>query len=86
MYKDLKELISECSLEELEGLGNFIQEARKVKLKEIEHKAFEKFKNAFLEFRKVSPYFNAYVEVEDNNGEEFEIDLMEALNDYMRRK
>ena len=86
MNKDLKELISEFSLEELEELGNFVQEVRKVKRREIEHQAFEKFKNAFLEFRKIAPFFDAYVEVEDNNGEEFEIDVMEALDDYMSRK
>lgn len=86
MNKELKELISELSLEELEKLGNFVQEVRNVKRREIEHKAFEKFKNAFLEFREVSPYFEAYVGVEGDDGEDIEIDVMEALEDYMSRK
>lgn len=85
MNKDIKELISEFSLEELEELGNFVQEARNVRRRENEHKAFEKFKKAFFEFRKVSPYFEAYVNVEDGYGENVEIDVMEALEDYMRR-
>ena len=86
MNKDIKEVISEFSLEELEELGKFIQEVRKVKHREIEHRAFEKFKNAFLEFRKISPYFTGYVEVENNNSEMLEIDVMEALDDYMSKK
>lgn len=86
MNKDIKELISKYSLEELEELGNFIQEVRNAKRREIEHQAFEKFKNAFLEFRKISPYFTGYVDVEDSYGENFEIDLMKALDDYMSRK
>lgn len=86
MNKDLKELISEFSLEELEELGNFVQEVCKAKRREIEHQAFEKFKNAFLEFRKVSPHFSGYVDVDDGCAGDIEIDVMEALDDYMRRK
>lgn len=86
MNKDIKELISEFSLEELEELGNFVQEVRNRKRREIEHQAFEKFKKAFLEFRKISPHFDAYVEVESDYDEDLEIDLMEALDDYMSRR
>lgn len=82
MNKDIKELVSEFSLEELEELGNFVQEVRNRKHKEIEHQAFEKFKKAFLEFRKISPHFEACVDVGDGYCGDVEVDLMEALDDY----
>lgn len=86
MNEDIKKLISKFSLEELEELGSFVQEVRNAKRREIEHQAFEKFKNAFFEFRKISPYFTGYVGVEGGYGEDIEIDVMEALDDYMSRK
>ena len=83
---DLKEIIlADYSGEELHELETRIYAEYARREAEARRKAYDKFVKAYEELRKHCPNDEMWITIENEEGVEFDIDLLEAIADHMDR-
>lgn len=83
---DLKEIIlADYSGEELHALEKRIYAEYARREAEARHKSYDKFIKAYEELRKHCPNDEMWITIENEEGVEFDIDLLEVISDRMDR-
>lgn len=83
---DLKELIlADYSGEELKELEKCIYTEYARREAETRDKAYGKFIEAYKELREHCPYDEMWITFENDDGDEVDVDLLEAIADHIDR-